>query len=185
MNLWSYGYMKHLLACKTGTLPQLSHEEEVARMRHFLDMMETTALHSSMSDFQCEGWEIAREFDSRVMADIDQGEVTWPTVATSSLVVRSYNQAVHCIQQRLEKGTGGGDGRRICPTYNTFTATEGASCEYEAAHPGTVCRFQHICSFCATRGNSHPHKVLVCRAKAGRRSRHPSTTSAGGAMQQS
>ena len=154
-------------------------------MRHFLDMMETTALHSSMSDFQCEGWEIAREFDSRVMADIDQGEVTWPTVATSSLVTRSYNQAVHCIQQRPRKGTGGGDGRRICPTYNTFTSTAGATCEYEAANPGRKCKLQHICSSCAAMGNSYSHKEQECRAKEGRRSRHPSSTSAGGSGQQS
>ena len=54
-NLWAFGFMKHLLATKTGTLPQLSKEEEVARLRHFVDVMEIAALHSTSSDFRCQG----------------------------------------------------------------------------------------------------------------------------------
>ena len=43
-------------------------------------------------------WTNTRDIDSWVMADLEQGEVTWPTIATAACVTRNYNQAVHCSQ---------------------------------------------------------------------------------------
>ena len=163
-NLWAFGFMKHLLATKTGTLPQLSKEEEVARLRHFVDVMEIAALHSTSSDFQCQGWAIARDFDHRVMADLDQGEVTWPTIATAACVTRSYNQAVHCQQVRPPPPRReGGEAQPICASYNTTAATtEGPDCRFEASNPGRTCRYRHVCSRCAAMGLTAPHKELDC-----------------------
>merc|ERR1719319_318471 len=163
MNLWCYGFVKHLLATKTGTLPQLPPEEEVARMRHFLDVLETAALHSTATDFQCQGWTIARDFDSRVMADLDQGEVTWPTISTAACVIRNYQQAVHCCQVRPPPRREEGASQPICASYNTTAATtEGSNCRFESLNPGRTCRYRHACSRCATTGINAPHKEMDC-----------------------
>ena len=155
--------MKHLLATKTGTLPQLSPEEEVARLRHFVDVLETAALHSSATDFQCQGWTIARDFDHRVMADLDQGEVTWPTIATAACVTRSYNQAVHCNAIRSPSPRRLNDTTPICASYNNTAATmEGSSCSFETSNPGRTCRYRHACSHCHAMGFTAPHKALDC-----------------------
>jgi len=163
-NLWAFGYMKHLLATKTGTLPQLSPEEEVARLRHFLDVLETAALHSTATDFQCQGWTIARDYNTRVMADLDQGEVTWPTIATAACVIRNYNQAVHCCQVRPPPPREGGGTQPICKSYNTTAAAtiDGHSCWFEASNHGRTCKYRHICSRCATTGLKAPHKEMDC-----------------------
>ena len=155
--------MKHLLATKTGTLPQLPPEEEVARLRHFVDVLETAALHSSATDFQCQGWTIARDFDSRVMADLEQGEVTWPTIATAACVTRNYNQAVHCNQFKPPQRLNDTDAP-VCGSYNSGT-TEGSSCSYEANNPGRRCRYKHVCSHCITLGHSLPHKQVDCPSR--------------------
>jgi len=163
-NLWSFGFIKHLVATKTGVLPPLPQEEEVARLRHFLDIMETTALHSVGSDFQCHGWQIARDYDTRVMADLEQGEVSWSTIATAASVTRNYNQAVHCNPKpapaRVGRGAQGGgaddgDAPRICKGFNEGT------CTFEAAN--RPCKYSHICSFCAASGFSFTHRQVDCR----------------------
>ena len=187
-NLWSFGFIKHLVATKTGVLPPLPQEEEVARLRHFLDIMETTALHSSGSDFQCHGWQIARDYDARVMADLEQGEVSWSTIATAASVTRNYNQAVHCnskpapVTRRGGQGGGAddGDAPRICKSYNEGT------CTFEAANPSRPCKFSHICSHCAAAGFSFQHKQVDCRhRRSGARRGSASTTPATTASQQS
>ena len=163
MNLWCYGFVKHLLATKTGTLPQLPPEEEVARLRHFLDVLETAALHSTATDFQCQGWTIARDYNTRVMADLDQGEVTWPTIATAASVTRNYNQAVHCCQVRPPPRREVGASQPICASYNTTAATnEGFNCRFESLNPGRTCRYRHVCTRCATTGINAPHKEMDC-----------------------
>ena len=82
MNLYCYGFMAHLVAARQGKVI-MTEEEYTARIFHFMNVMETAALHSQASDFQSHGWMVARDNDDKVIADIDRGFTDWASLGQS------------------------------------------------------------------------------------------------------
>ena len=78
--LFSYGSVKHLLALLDGTLPAVSRLEYVSRLQHILNVLEITCLGSSLSDFDSHSWKISREYDNKVIRDIEMGYKTWESL---------------------------------------------------------------------------------------------------------
>merc|ERR1711954_621405 len=69
--LFSYGSMKHLLAISDGTLPPVSQIEFVSRLQHLANVFELTCLSSSLGDYGGESFNIAKEYDSKVLSDLE------------------------------------------------------------------------------------------------------------------
>ena len=61
----------------------MSDTEFTGRMQHFMNVMEATATLSTQADFQSPAWQIARDYDAKVMSDIEHGRKGWDGVASS------------------------------------------------------------------------------------------------------
>ena len=143
-------------------------------MNHFLNVMETAALHSKAEDFQSYGWTVARDYDDKVMADIYRGTLSW-TQLGHSVHSGNFMMAVAAIPRptngRLAAGGGAktpkdkrdDDKIQVCSSYNK---TEEDGCSFEARNPGKSCCFKHICDFCWKQDKRElKHKEVVCRKK--------------------
>ena len=71
----------------------MSEEEQNCRIQHLLNVLETAAIHSSPTEFQSHGWTVARDYDYRVMADMDRGIINWINLGPS-IHAGNYTQAV-------------------------------------------------------------------------------------------
>ena len=165
--LFSYGSIKHLLSLSNGTLPPVNKEEFNARLQHILNVLEITCLGSSLSDFDSYSWKIAKEYDLKILKDIEQGYKTWetldkcidPTAWTYArqLVPKSKNE-----QNKNNKNQG--SSQKVCTTWNTFWSQE---CSYEFNNPGDKCVYLHVCSTCRQKGfPNRQHKSIHCREGA-------------------
>jgi hypothetical protein len=175
MNLYAYGTMSSLLAVKEGRC-HMSEEEQIGKMRHFLNVMEATASQSTAADFQSHGWVVARDYDRKVFSDMEYGRTRWSDVA---MTVDSGNFSLAAAANPRPPASGGQGGAglgaqsqkapvkkdQLCSTYNTMKE-EG--CKWEAANPGKRCSYKHSCSYCSTTlGRDYPHKELTCLKKTG------------------
>ena len=168
MNLYCYGFMAHLVAARQGKVI-MTEEEYTARIFHFMNVMETAALHSQASDFQSHGWMVARDNDDKVIADIDRGFTDWASLGQSN---HSGNFAMAvaanprpALPGKLAAGRSRKDDEKtqVCNSYNK-TTDEG--CIFELRNPGKTCGYQHICSFCfKNEKKEFEHKEIVCRKK--------------------
>ena len=136
MNLYCYGFMATLLAARQGRI-QMSEDEYTARMHHFMNVMETAALHSKVEDFQQYGWVVARDYDNKVMADIERGSTSW-TQLGQSIDSGNFAMAV-AANPRPTVGKQGVSSNKqgekklenkvlVC---NSFNQTEDDGCSYE------------------------------------------------------
>ena len=169
MNMFCYGFISHLLAARQGKII-MSEDEYTARMYHFLNVMETAALHSKNDDFQSYGWTVARDYDDKVMADLERGTLSWTQLGQS---VHSGNFAMATAAVHRPKSAANGgikskekkdeDKIQICTSFNK---TEEEGCNFEAKNPGKTCCFKHICEFCWKHDRrENKHKEVVCRKK--------------------
>ena len=71
--LFAYGSIKHFLALTDGTLPSISPAELISRLQHCLNVLEIVCLGSNLSDFDSHGWKVGREYDQKIVRDIEQG----------------------------------------------------------------------------------------------------------------
>ena len=78
--LFSYGSIEHLLSLSNGTLPPVSKEEYNSRLQHILNVLEIACLGSGIRDFDTHSWRIAREYDSKILEDVEQGYKHWLTL---------------------------------------------------------------------------------------------------------
>ena len=176
---FAFGAFKHLEAIKTGLIPNVSDKEFIARLRHLKNVYEVACLSSNLTCFTDASWQVAREYDSRVIAEIESGSKTWDTLAngleTDSIycakeTVQLKNQAKKVKEPKDPK-----DPKKLkdakdpkkngCTTYNTHRSTEG--CFWEMNNKGESCVFEHFCSWCkANRNVSEKHKSIHCEHKA-------------------
>ena len=82
MNLALYGYgsIKHLLALADGTLPSCDHVEYVARLQHIMNVFEMVCLGSKINEFDSHAWKVGREYDAKIVKDIEMGYKNWATL---------------------------------------------------------------------------------------------------------
>ena len=78
--LFGFGSIKHLLALADGTLPPCEHSEYLARLQHLMNVFEMVCLGSKLSDFDSYSWKVGREYDSKVVKDIEMGYKTWSSL---------------------------------------------------------------------------------------------------------
>ena len=168
---FAFGAFKHLEACKSGLI-NVSDTEFLSRLRHLKNVFEIACLSSKLESFTEHSWLVAREYDTRVIADIEAGSKTW-----ENLSVGIEPDAIYCaketveIRTKLKKPKDPKDRKledkkqkKLCTTYNTHRSSEG--CYWEHTNQGQTCVFEHYCSWCKQNRNvSEKHKVLNCEHK--------------------
>ena len=173
---FAYGAFKHLEALKSGLIPHVSDAEFLSRIRHLRNVYEIACLSSSLSSFSDGAWLVAREYDNRVISDIECGAKSWQTLSNGI-----EPDAIYCAKETVENRQKNskksaknvdkskeGDpkrGKKACTTFNTHKSSEG--CYWEHVNQGQVCIFDHHCSWCKqNRGVTEKHKVFNCEYKS-------------------
>ena len=184
--LYGFGSIKHFLALADGTLPPVDTAEYISRLQHCLNVFEISCLGSNLTDFDGYGWKVGREYDNKIVRDIEQGFKTWqnldrsidPTAWTYAKEVAppkpKPQTAPKTDQTSQNKGSGSG---KNCTTWNTFKQP---GCAYEHNNPGESCIYQHNCSKCRAKNLVKKHKAWQCNVdEAGKQtSQQDSTTGA-------
>ena len=93
---FAFGAFKHLEACLSGLI-KTSDKEFLARIRHLKNVFEIACLSSSLNSFSDPSWLIAREYDTRIIADIESGAKSW-----DSLAVGIEPDAIYCAKETVE-----------------------------------------------------------------------------------
>ena len=172
---FAYGSFKHLEAAKLGLI-QMDDEEFLSRLRHLKNVYEVACLSSNLSSFSDSAWQVAREYDTRVVADIESGAKTWSTLSKgletdaiycANQIVELKNKAKKPVKDpkdvknpRDKKDTK----VKACTTFNTHRSSDG--CFWEHNNRGETCIFEHFCSWCKTnRDVKEKHKVFDCEFK--------------------
>ena len=167
---FAFGAFKHLEAVKNGLIP-MNDEEFLSRLRHLRNVFEIACLSSSLDSFSCPSWLIAREYDSRVINDIESGSKYWETLSNGI-----EPDSIYCAKETISnrpkpkkpKESGGAPKddkkKKACTTYNSHRSSEG--CFWESKNEGESCVFEHSCSWCKTnRGVNEKHKAYNCPHK--------------------
>lgn len=170
---FAYGSFKHLEAAKQG-LVTMSDTEFLARLRHLRNVFEVACLSSNLTTFTDPSWQVAREYDARVIADIESGAKDWETLSGGL-----ETDAIYCAKEIIElknkvkkpskdlketRKLKDPKDSKICSTYNTHRSSEG--CYWEHTNKGEVCVFDHHCSWCkANRDTKEKHKLIHCEHK--------------------
>ena len=174
---FAYGAIKHLEAVKSGLIKNMSDTEFLARLKHLRNVFEIACLSSTLTSFCDPSWQIAREYDSRVIADIESGDKSWDTLSNgletdaiycAKEVVELKNKAKKPlkIEKKVPEDKAKKDPKKNgCTTYNSHRASDG--CFWEHTNKGESCVFDHFCSWCkANRNVFEKHKALSCEFKS-------------------
>ena len=78
---FGYGAVKHLIAAKSGLIKNMSDSEFLARLKHLQNVFEISCMSSPLSSFSDVSWQVAREYDARVVSDIESGVKSWDNLA--------------------------------------------------------------------------------------------------------
>ena len=172
---FAYGALKHLEAIKSGLLGQVSDIEFLSRIRHLRNVFEIACLSSNIASFADPAWHIAREYDNRVIADIESGAKSWESLSNSI-----EPDSIYCAKETVEnrnrqskskknlvnpaKKEGDKPGKKVCTTFNSHRSTEG--CYWEQQNDGKSCVYAHYCTWCkANRSVEEKHKLINCEFK--------------------
>ena len=94
---FGYGALKHLEAIKSGLIGHVSDSEFLSRLRHLRNVFEIACLSSNLANFSDPAWHIAREYDNRVIADIESGAKTWESISNSI-----EPDSIYCAKETVE-----------------------------------------------------------------------------------
>lgn len=70
-----------------------SPNELMARLFHFKNVLEITTLNSTSAEFNSRPWHIAREYDNKVVRNMDQGLLSWNTLGP----MLQYDCHIHAV----------------------------------------------------------------------------------------
>ena len=173
---FAFGSFKHLEAVKLGLI-NMSDEEFLSRLRHLKNVFEVVCLSSNLTAFTDNAWQVAREYDTRVIADIESGAKHWETLSNGL-----ETDAIYCAKETVENRNkakkpsrdppkdpkkprdGKSSFSKVCSTFNTHRSSDG--CFWEHSNKGETCVFDHFCSWCkANRDVKEKHKALNCEHK--------------------
>ena len=169
---FAFGSFKHLEAAKMGLI-HMPDDEFLARLRHLKNTFEVACLSSNLTSFTDHAWMIAREYDTRVVADIESGAKTWASLSNgletdaiycANQIVELKNKAKKPKEPKDPKKDKKDAKSKVCTTYNSHRASEG--CVWEHNNTGESCVFKHYCSWCKTnREVEEKHKAYQCEHK--------------------
>ena len=111
-------------------------------------MLEIVCLSSLVGDFDSNAWHIRKEYDARVISDIEVQIKKWETL-DKAIDPGAWQFAKEFVAKSKTTGPNQsktqGNSTRICSTWNTF---RNDGCSWEHSNPGESCVFLHICSKC-------------------------------------
>ena len=133
-------------------------------------------LGSSLEDFNPISWRIGREYNARLVKDIEVGLKDWENLS-KSIDPTCWTLAKECVSPPDHESvlsepesflsepesvfsepepveSEWSDDQKMCTSWNVFRKN---GCQYEFLYPGAVCKFKHQCSICL-----NPHKALHC-----------------------
>ena len=158
--------MKHLLALCDGTLPQVTHVEFIARLQHLLNVFEITCLGSNISDLDNYGFRVARDYDEKIVSDIESTNKSWESLGKNiDAMAWAYSKELNprtkpnLPNPSTKSNNISGSNQKLCTTYNTFRKD---GCHYEHTNPGESCVYLHVCSRCRSKGLQRKHKAWQC-----------------------
>ena len=171
--MFSYGYVSQILASRQGRIDAMSDSELNGRLQHFLHLLELTATYSTNSDFCSFPWQRARNYNTRIFSDLDNGTLTWSNI-TSKMNPTNMMQAIEAVPKTEVKKKEPwkedpkkkfGDEGPPCSKWNACEVK--GKCQYEVDNPGKNCNRPHICSYCFTKyGHTKTnHKESYCKKK--------------------
>ena len=171
--VWSWAYIAELLAARSGHAPDLETGELEARLQHFLNVMEVTLQTSTKTDYMGESWKVARLYNTKIQAKLDQGATTWCKMVErwdNATLPHELMAAQQELAPRQVRGKGRdqenrqGDVPPRCGTWNTWE-TKG-KCRYESENPGQKCNRLHECTYCKTKKfKPVNHQRLFCEKR--------------------
>ena len=106
-----------------GTLSPVSEIKFKNRLQHLANTFEITCLSSSLSDFNSPEWQISREYDRRLISDLEVGLKSWDTLKNCiDPTCWSYaKEVVQNIQPNSKSSSRSPDrGHKLCITWNKF-----------------------------------------------------------------
>ena len=163
--LYTWASILELEAALSGRSSTMSNTEVVGKLRHIKCILEVCCLNSASTDFNTYGWNIAKDYASKVEDEVSQGLTSWqhitPGVRTGALV----SAQMDCQRQTLTKANKkDGDNIKICTTYNRCE-TKG-KCEYELNNPDKKCQRKHECSWCRSNlSQGNRHQAWECKKR--------------------
>ena len=178
---FAYGAIKHLEAVKSGLIKNMPDSEFLARLKHLRNVFEIACLSSPLTSFCDPSWQIAREYDSRLISDIESGNKSWDTLSNGLELDSIYcaKESIELKNRNKKQPTKGGADKKVpddnikakkdpkksgCTTYNTHRASDG--CYFEHNNEGKSCVYDHYCSWCKlNRDVTEKHKALNCQFK--------------------
>jgi hypothetical protein len=170
--VWVWAYLAEILAAVAGNTSELTNEELQAKLQHVLCVLQVCASHSEKTDFDNQGWKIARLYAKKVQAQLDRGIVRWSDfsaykgnphpseliAAKEELVQRVKKKKVEDIgtQQRAGQATPGAAGKLLCTTWNSSSVEK--KCDWMVRNPDKgKCNRRHDCSYCLEKGHGANH----------------------------
>ena len=127
----------------SGLVPT-SENEVSSRLTNLMNICEIGANNSTLNDFDCAGWQIAKAYRDRVFHDVETGQKTWEDLP-ASVMADTFLHAKDTVAMKTKKAASIGDldpetGKkkkkksdesksRVCTTYNSFRTGDG--CAYE------------------------------------------------------
>ena len=165
--LYSYGAVTELEAALSGRGEPLSDEVLLAKICHLKNIFEVCCLNSSPTDFCSYGWQIARDYATKVEDEVEQRFVHWhdmaPGIRTQTLVLSQMEYPRAPVKKKQGEETQVTKKDR-CSTFNTCM-TE-MKCEYEVSNPGRTCQRKHECTWCRKNlQQGYKHQEWKCQKK--------------------
>ena len=138
-----------------------------------MNICEIAANNSTLNDFDCPGWQIAKAYGDRVLHDVETGQKSWEDLPVS-IMADTFLHAKDTVAMKAKKGLfqvevdpkkkkkkSEADKGKVCTTYNTFRTGDG--CAFEFNNSESKCVYEHFCKKCfAKTGKKEAHKALNC-----------------------
>ena len=173
---WLWGYISEILEAKRSNADSLQGGVLEAKLQHVLCVLEVCATHSEKTDFDTQGWKIARLYAHKVQAQLDRGLVTWADF--SEFKANPHPSELIAAKQELEqklrvRKKPGDEGRKsdrpLCTTWNS-SKVEG-KCDWQVRNPDKgKCNRRHDCNYCLDKGHGtafHQRSFCTKRISAG------------------
>jgi hypothetical protein len=176
--VWLWGYLSEILAARTTNDVPLEAGVLEAKLQHALSVLEVCASHSEKTDFDTQGWKVAKLYGHKVQAQLDRGLVSWLDFA--EFKANPHPSELIAARQELEqkqkvvKKKPGEDGRQrsdrpLCTTWNTSKVD--GKCDWQVRNPEKGrCNRRHDCSYCTEKGHgatNHQRSFCARRISAG------------------
>ena len=71
----------------------MNDDEFLAPLRHLKNVYEVACLSSNLSSFTDNAWQVALEYDTRVVNDIESGAKTWSTRNGCDILCKSNSRS--------------------------------------------------------------------------------------------